>query len=783
MVLSRLLPSLPVGTAALAILVGFADALAEPAESVSSVDAYYNPAENRGSFDMVMKPYPIPVRTTTYVSFAFNLPEESPDLFHMVLGEVVQPKYPEHLHHFVLSGCTKKVDEDLEGAALTDEQERAMQGNCVAPMGGWAPGATLFGGANNDTGILWGRGLGVEAVMMNIHYTDGAYEDAATRTYKMAEDGIRVHYTPDFRPFTTRPNSLINVGQGPDKMAVPPGEPRFYITRTCKVDTSCKDIAPEQLRAILSYVGRGDGTLAAAAGGQESTCGSLKPFCGLGGNMGPWIQRLCPATCGFCAKTLDEGAANPLNPEAYRITGINYHAHLLGREMYATLLRGEADGEADEAATSIFKSAAVTTAEDLQSQEFWIYDYQTTFPFEGEVIQNGVALKGTLVRPGDKIQATCVYDSTARTEATQFSVSTYDEMCIATVYVAFETPASLTGGDRIDADGIQLDLGAELDVLQFRCDEDDETDIHVGALGPDEDGRDIWINRPIAKAEGCTFPHQGLGPGQWQTRCPGGNRICDDIEMEGDAPAGHSCTGGSLDQKDSNDGTTEEACVGGGGSWSAYTCGEAQYFLDNLAEANGVTGDVAQFLAENWWRPKCCEEAVAAGSVICGIELELLADTNAGHACAGGSLDTKDSNDGTTEDACANGGGTYTPYTCAEADHFLEHDAKAFGLDDAAVGYLAENWYRAKCCIEATAEEEMLWGEEGTSEEEVDALILSDGKKEAEAAGKGEGKEAAMEAGLPAVESVGSPAPGLWAGSVILAAPVCVVAAVLDVLL
>ena len=47
----------------------------------------------------------------------------------------------------------------------------------------------------------------------------------------------------------------------------------------------------------------------------------------------------------------DNDGENPRNPTRYRATSINYHAHLLGSEMYATLLR-EGDDPADLSITT-----------------------------------------------------------------------------------------------------------------------------------------------------------------------------------------------------------------------------------------------------------------------------------------------------------------------------------------------------------------------------------------------------------------------------------------------
>jgi hypothetical protein len=51
-------------------------------------------------------------------------------------------------------------------------------------------------------------------------------------------------------------------------------------------------------------------------------------------------------------------------------------------------------------------------------------------------------MRGTEIKAGDKIQVSCVFDST---DSTFFAFSTYDEMCIT-----FETPASLLASNNHD---------------------------------------------------------------------------------------------------------------------------------------------------------------------------------------------------------------------------------------------------------------------------------------------------------------------------------------------
>merc|ERR1719232_912716 len=85
---------------------------------------------------------------------------------------------------------------------------------------------------------------------------------------------------------------------------------------------------------------------------------------------------------------------------------------------------------------------------------------------------NNELLKGVEIKPGDKIQATCVYNSNERDEKTKFGLSTYDEMCIIGLMVTFETPTHADNENAVTAVG--ADLNAELNLRSFSCAIDDE---------------------------------------------------------------------------------------------------------------------------------------------------------------------------------------------------------------------------------------------------------------------------------------------------------------------
>jgi hypothetical protein len=570
-------------TAAIAALQGFP----ATAQHFKSADEAYNPGEERGYFDIIMKPYAIPEATTTYVDFFFNIPDDAPDVFHVTYGEIINSQ-PDHLHHFVLTGCPEKVDDELDGAAAEFDM---MAAECLFPVGGWAPGADVFANTDLDTGILLGRGMGIQALQMNVHYTDGVM---VNDTLKVATDGIRVHYTPDFRPYSSVQKELINVGTAPESLKVPPGESRFYLSRSCTVETNCRDASEETITMVMDFLGFRD--LLGLGEDDTLTCAMVAPFCGMGEG---YILRLCPASCGLCEPGPD-GEVNPFIPDAYRLTAVQYHAHLLGREMYTTLIREDGD--------------AAPELKDLQSRQFWIFDNQETIPFEFDVVKDDTIMRGTEIKIGDKIQATCVYDSTYRTEPTNFFLSTYDEMCITGARVTFETPTSLLEG----GDDAALDLILQIHLLSFSCLDDASSDVYSGTLTADEDARDIWKDHPVHQSEGCRYETMALfydalteqirncGEDGCECEAPGGEEIkmcADDAAFQPKANAGSSCTGGTLDGSDSADGTTKETCEDGGGVYTPYSCEESVYWMENLSESDFTTH---QFLIDNVWGPKCC---------------------------------------------------------------------------------------------------------------------------------------------------------------------------------
>merc|ERR1712029_985769 len=273
--------------------------------------------------------------------------------------------------------------------------------------------------------------MGIEAVTLNVHYTDGAYKDPSNKTYKMATDGIKIHYTPDLREYTSLRKQLINVPYGPKEMMIPPATDRFFLTRTCVVDTSCRDATDEQLQRVAMYLGLDKYFDAASAPVPSDemlaniSCETVKPFCFLS-QFGPYVQKLCPVSCGLCdipsnddGNSLATPQVNPRDPSRYRISSINYHAHLLGREMYATLRREkETTDQQDSVSSMTHRNAdlnglsSTIIQKDLKSREMWNYDNQETIPMNKEFVidineNDGTGddtlmmIKGVEVKPGD----------------------------------------------------------------------------------------------------------------------------------------------------------------------------------------------------------------------------------------------------------------------------------------------------------------------------------------------------------------------------------------------
>ena len=132
-------------------------------------------------------------------------------------------------------------------------------------------------------------------------------------------------------------------------------------------------------------------------------------------------------------------------------------------------------------------------------------------------------------------------------------------MCINSLAIIFDIPPL--------EDDPAAAAATEIYLRGFRCSTSPGSDVWLGELYDNKDGRYLLNSHPMSDAE-CTFP-----TGFWiydgfltqSMRCSGfkgsadGDSICGITDMKPGVLAGHSCQGGLFDQKDSNDGTTREA--------------------------------------------------------------------------------------------------------------------------------------------------------------------------------------------------------------------------------
>ena len=225
-----------------------------------------------------------------------------------------------------------------------------------------------------------GRGVGVVAVSVNVHYTDGQMTPGA-----VSQDGIRIFYTPTLRPQTVALAATFGIFQVPDVsgLNVPPGRQRYFLTKSCHVEDPCKDMPQSSLAAII--------------GVEALTCDLVAVL-----GQCKALHVLCPKSCQICTPGDFQGSS---------LVGVTHHGHLLGMEMYDTLTR-----------------EGVTR--DLGSQPIWNYNDQS---------QRLMTTWNVTVKPGDVIQSTCVFNSTQRRRRTRFSLETTDEMCITTFSALEET--------------------------------------------------------------------------------------------------------------------------------------------------------------------------------------------------------------------------------------------------------------------------------------------------------------------------------------------------------
>lgn len=283
----------------------------------------FNEWEEKRTAEVFIDNFSIPSKRTTYVDFAWNFPDDSADLFHVVFAEAII-RNAKNLHHYVVRGCSKKWPADKVGKQIT----RQDMGACGDTWGGWAPGNTIAS-TPPWLGKPIGKSVGVVAFAVQVHYDNPMTEEG-----RISNDGMRIFYTPTLRNETEKVFPITTISLNPI-MGIPAGKARFFMTRSCQVEVKDKQ-------------------------GQ---------------------------------------------PAKYHVAGVGYHAHLLGREMYLELTRGNNNV-------------------DLGSARIWHFDDQ--------YIKNLLLMNITL-QTGDHLQSTCIFNSMARSHTTVIGMETIDEMCWASL--------------------------------------------------------------------------------------------------------------------------------------------------------------------------------------------------------------------------------------------------------------------------------------------------------------------------------------------------------------
>lgn len=88
------------------------DAAEMRSPTAATARAQFNDGEEQRNITWRIRDFQLPRKETTYINVVFNIDEpenvKTHEEYHIVYGEAIVDQ-PEHLHHFVVSGCTKKL--------------------------------------------------------------------------------------------------------------------------------------------------------------------------------------------------------------------------------------------------------------------------------------------------------------------------------------------------------------------------------------------------------------------------------------------------------------------------------------------------------------------------------------------------------------------------------------------------------------------------------------------------------------------------------------------------
>jgi hypothetical protein len=198
----------------------------------------FNKGEEQRSMEFRIDDYEIPAKKTTYVSFAFNFDDDEYDLYHLVFAEAIVAT-PEHLHHYIINGCSEKFPSEMVGKVIGQEQEM-----CSKQFGGWSPGRDVVS-TPPWAGMEIGKDAGLVSFVVNFHF-DNQPKLSGVR----ANDGFRLFYTPTLRDDTLSEVYIMLTTAVP-AMIIPPHRSRYFMTRTCTLEVTDEEGAPAEANIFL----------------------------------------------------------------------------------------------------------------------------------------------------------------------------------------------------------------------------------------------------------------------------------------------------------------------------------------------------------------------------------------------------------------------------------------------------------------------------------------------------------------------------------------------------
>lgn len=205
----------------------------------------FNPGEIQKNVSMFIDNYAIPNVRTTYVDIAWNFPDDTEDVLHIIFGEAIVNTLGGVLHHFVITGCPEKWPAEMHGKVVVGGRE--VRRSCQMPFGNWAPGGNVVE-MPSWAGKPIGKNAKMKAFLVNVHFDNYALRDDL-----VSRDGLRFYYTPTLRPEEMTQLFTLKANYYPT-MLIPPKKQRYFMTRECTVGIK-HATSKEPVEAQVVYAG------------------------------------------------------------------------------------------------------------------------------------------------------------------------------------------------------------------------------------------------------------------------------------------------------------------------------------------------------------------------------------------------------------------------------------------------------------------------------------------------------------------------------------------------